>query len=39
MGSPGGWQEAAEEAGDLCRHPGPAWQHCDFNGPPAADGI
>lgn len=23
-GSPGGWQEASEEeAGDLCRHPGP----------------
>ena len=23
MGSPGGWQEAAEEAKDRCRHPGP----------------
>ena len=38
MGSPGWRQEAAQEAGDLCRRPA-RLPHSDLNVPPRADGI
>lgn len=38
MGSPDRRQQAAEEAGDLCRRPAHL-PHSDLSGPPGADGI